>query len=251
MKHVSEEELIEHHYGESDPGVKRHLEECGACAEAYAALRRDLAELKATEPPARDAAYGEQVWRSLSNSLSAYAVPRRSWLQVGVWKGVSYAAACVLLVVGAFLAGRQWEQRKPPKVAKNEIQTKQQLVLVVLGDHLDRSERLLIELKHADASSAGLVSPMREEARNLLAANRVCRQSATQIDDPSLATFLDHLDRVLVELANEPGGLSGSAITRLQKEMNTEGLLFQVRVLRSRVPDQQLGGAVRSHGGTI
>jgi len=69
MKHLNEEELIEHHYGEGDADAKHHLEVCGQCAEAYAALGHDLAELNAAEPPARTSLYGEQVWRSLSNSL--------------------------------------------------------------------------------------------------------------------------------------------------------------------------------------
>jgi hypothetical protein len=251
MKHLNEEELIEHHYGESDAKVEHHLQVCGECAQDYAALASDLASLKAAEPPARDALYGEQVWRSLSSSLPAYAIRRRSWLGVSLWQGVGYAAACVLIVCGAFLAGRQWEQGKPRAAANIGGQSKQQVVLVVLGDHLDRSERLLIELKHADASNADIVSPLREEARNLLAANRLCRQSAVQIDDPTLATSLDHLGRVLAELADEPGGVSSSTIVRLQNEMNRDGLLFEIRVLRSRVPDQQPGGASQPHGGTI
>jgi len=251
MKHLSEEDLIEHYYSAGDASTESHLKMCEECAEAYAALDRDLTELKVAEPPARNPLYGKQVWQSLSNLLPAYAMHRRSWLQVSVWKGVSYAAACVLLVAVAFLAGRQWEQRKPRTTAKTNVQTKQQIVLVVLGDHLDRSERLLVELKHADATSADLASPMREEARNLLAANRLCRQSATQIDDPELVTALDRLDRVLAELVNEPGGLSISTITRLQNEMNTDSLLFEVRVLRSRMPDQQPGGVIQSNGVTI
>jgi anti-sigma-K factor RskA len=205
MKHISEEQLIEHHYGEGRAEVKHHLEVCGECAEAYAALGNDLAALKNTEPPARAAQYGEQVWRSLSSLLPVHSTQGRVWQRANLWKRIGYAAACALLIAGAFLAGRRWEQRKPP-LAGNGTQVKQQVVLVVLGDHLDRSERLLIELKHADAGSADMVSPLQEEARNLLPANRRCRQRAIQIDDRALATVLDRLDRVLAELANGPGG---------------------------------------------
>jgi hypothetical protein len=251
MKHLTEEELIEHHYGEGKAEIKHHLEVCGECAEAYSALGHDLAELKAPEPPARAALYGEQVWRSLSTSLPAYALSRRSWSRVNVWKGVRYATACTLLVAVAFVAGRHWEQRKPPITAARNDSVKEHVVLVVLGDHLDRSERLLIELKHADPSSAATVSPLREEARSLLPANRRCRQSAIQIDDPALATVLDHLDLVLAELANEPGGWSASSINRLQTEMNTDNLLFEIRVLRSRVLDREPGKVIPSNRGTL
>jgi hypothetical protein len=250
MKHLTEEELIGHRYGEDEPGVTRHLEECGQCAEAYAALRRDLAQLKAVEPPARSALYGEQVWRSLSNSLPVYAMQKRIWRRMALWSSLGYAAACALLVAGAFVAGRHWEHRKSPITAANDSRTKQQVVLVVLGDHLDRSERLLVELKHADASSGDMASPMQEEARKLLASNRACQQNVAQIDDPALAASLDRLGRVLAEMANEPGGLSNSTIARLQREVSIDGLLFEVRVLRTRVPERP-GKAVQPNGGTI
>jgi hypothetical protein len=122
---------------------------------------------------------------------------------------------------------------------------------VVLSDHLDRSERLLVELKHVDADSTEMVSPLRDEARSLLDANRICRQNAKQDDDPALTGALDHLDRLLAELANEPGGLNKATITRLQDEMNKDGLLFEVRVLRSRIPHAQGAGVESSKGGTI
>jgi hypothetical protein len=247
MKHLSKEQLIEHYYGEDGADVKHHLEICRECADAYAALGRDLGALKAPEAPDRASLYGEQVWGSISNSLPAYRARGGSWQRAGLWRKIGYAAACVLLIAGAFLTGGRWERKQSPITATgDDAQIKQPVVLVVLGDHLDRSERLLIELKHADASSAAAVFPLSEEARDLLPANRRCRQSAMQIDDPSLASVLDDLDRVLAELANEPGGLSASAITRLQTEMNTDGLLFEIRVLRTRVPDKNRSGIVQS-----
>jgi hypothetical protein len=50
------------------------------------------------------------------------------------------------------------------------------------------------------------------------------------------------LERLLVELANEPDGLSEADLKRLREEMNTEGLLFDVRVLQSRVSKQEQRG---------
>jgi hypothetical protein len=256
MKHLTEEELVERAYGEGDAAVERHLANCAECAEAYAALRSDLAALAPVEPPARDTAYGERVWQSIAPSLPVYESRKQRWFSTGLWKGLSYAAVCALLVACAFYAGRHWDHWKQPAVAENKSpQVKQPIVVVVLSDHLDRSERLLVELKHADAGSAEMVSPMRDEARSLLAANRVCRKNVQKIDDPALATALDHLDRLLDGLANQPGSLNAEAITRLQDEMNTDGLLFQVRVLRARIPDRRTAEQDRSkdlsRGGTI
>jgi hypothetical protein len=250
MKHPSEEQLIEHHYGEGTAEVKRHLGVCAECREAYAALRNDLAELKPSELPARSLQYGDEVWRSISSALPAHITGTPGWPRANLWKRIAYASACVVLIAGAFLAGRHWEQRKA-SLGGNSAQVKQQVVFVVLGDHLDRSERLLIELKHADASTADTVSPLREEARNLLPANRRFRQKAVQVDDPMLAAVLERLDRVLAELADERGELSTATITRLQTEMNTDGLLFEVRVLRTRMPDKDAAGVIRPEGKTL
>jgi hypothetical protein len=263
MKHLNEEDLIEHYYSKGvSSATGQHLESCAECAQAYAALRSDLAKMEFTEPPVRDAAYGKQVWQLIAPSLLAYEARQRGWLRSGPGRALKYAAACALLVVCAFIAGRQWEHRHIPASAANNpapvrqtqpnaAQPREHVVVVVLSDHLDRSERLLVELKHADADSEELAAPMRDEARNLLAANHVCRQKAEQADDPTLIATLDRLDHLLAELANQPDGFNAATLARLQDEMKADGLLFEVRVLRSRIPDQQADKSARHEGGTI
>jgi hypothetical protein len=252
MKHLTEEELIEHYYGEaaSAASVAHHLLKCNLCAEDYAALRQDLAAIKPSAVPMRDAQYGEQVWQPLRTSLPVYEKQKRGWLNFNIRKSLSYATACALLVAVAFFAGRQWEHHRPqsPQSTSNN-RAQQPIVLVVMGDHLDRSERLLIELKHTDAATMAL--PVKAEARDLLSANRLYRESATRAGDPQLTAALDRLERLLVEIVNEPDGSSPAHLARLQKEMNTDGLLFEVRVLRSRMPDRQESGAVRTKGVSI
>jgi len=120
---------------------------------------------------------------------------------------------------------------------------------VVLGDHLDRSERLLVELNHAEDAVAS--APLQSEARELLATNRLVRQSVSQVRDPAVEASLERLERLLVELANQPGGLSEADLKRLRQEMNTDGLLFDIRVLRSRVMEREQGAATGTKGVTI
>jgi hypothetical protein len=243
MSHLTEEDLIAHTFAEDDKdGVEQHLKACVACAMNYAALRSDLAEMEFAEVPARDALHGRRVWESISGSLPSYEAPKRNWLRGGPWMGLSYIAACAALATCTFIGGRLWERREAKTVAGNHTQQKQQsvahppqrVVVVVLSDHLDRSERLLMELKHADAGNAEMLSPLRDEARNLLPANRICRQKVKHDDDPALATALDRLDHLLAELANQPGDLNSTTIAKLQDEMNADRLLFEVRVLRTR-----------------
>ena len=260
MKHFNEEELIDYYYGESDDAQKisQHLRGCANCDVAYKALSRDLSEIASITPPARDAGYGEQVWQSIRNSVPKYGAHKKQrfgWLRLHPFGSFAAAAACLLIVAAAFFAGRQWEHRNPqtPSVADNasDSTSRERVVLVVLGDHLDRSERLLVELKHADPSTE---VPMQAAARELLSSNRLYRESVKQAGDPALTAALDHLERVLIEVANEPAGLSQARLDELQKEMNTDGLLFEVRVLRSRVQggvEQKSSAAAPTKGVTI
>jgi hypothetical protein len=262
MIHLSEEELIAQVYGEGDQAAaKEHLHQCAECSRAYASLRSDMSEMNFVEPPERDGFYGEKVWASISGSLPAYEARKGNWLRMGPWRGLSYAAACVLLGACTFIGGRVWERKQAQSTAEMKPEQQQQpvvqasprerVVVVVLGDHLDRSERLLVELKHADAESAEMVSPLREEAQSLLAANRICRQNARHDDDAALATALDRLDHLLQELTNQPGGLNAATLTRLQNEANADSLLLEVRVLRSQLPSQQAAASGQTKRGTI
>ena len=250
MKHCSEQELVDYHYGEGGETAS-HLETCADCAESYAELQSTLAAVEPIEPPARDAAYGKRVWESLAGRLP---VRRRKalWLGMGLWRGLAYAGTGALIVAGAFYAGRLWEHRKPPvTAAQAPSPSPTRVVVVVLGDHLDRTERLLVALKHADAANRDTISPLRDEARSLLAANHVCLQNTDQEDDPALAETLDHLDDLLSEIVNQPGSLNPETIARLQKEMRTEGLLFEVRALRSQIKDRQTVEQAGSLEGSI
>ena len=59
-------------------------------------------------------------------------------------------------MVAAFLAGRVWQRKQTSQTAivASDPQARQRVVVWVLGDHLDRSERLLVALNHADGNDA-------------------------------------------------------------------------------------------------
>ena len=289
MKHLKESEFIAYFYGESSQPDqdKEHLEFCGECAAAYKALTRDI-ELAAREMdqetvPARAAGYGDEVWRSLHASLLPYEPKRGQLLR---WFPRSHArltwsvaSAAAVLVLFAFLAGRLWEQKftpqrvpaqsaakdapekpdKPDKLA-DPLTTQHPVIVVLLSDHLERSERLLVELNHPDEA---VVDPtLQATARQLLAENRRYRQTAggagsvatdgksqdksnskpgetsDQVEilesSPAMTLTLNDLDRVLGQVADEPDGLSRAEIAQVKQQINASGLLFEVRILRSR-----------------
>jgi hypothetical protein len=252
MKHLTEEEMIEHYYSEDfrKADAQLHLQACKQCSQAYAELGKLLGSIRSPETPARGSDYGEQVWRSIQGSLRPYESKRKN--SFFHWPQLAYAAACLLFLAGAFLAGRMWEYaHTKPSLASAPQQAKERVVLFVLNNHLDRSERLLVQLNHAVAEGDKVDFRLQGEARQLLTDNRLCRQSVDRSDDPLLAAALDHLERVLLEVANSPEELSGADIPRIDQEMNTQGLLFQIRVLRTKVSEQKLNAQATPKGATI
>jgi len=123
----------------------------------------------------------------------------------------------------------------------------------VLTDHLDRTERLLVSLEHADSGDTAENAQLQTEARELLASNRLYRATASNAGDPALAGALDKLQGVLAEVANDPD-LTADDLQRVRNEMNTEGILFEIRVLRARGAEEMsgtTGGGKPAKGATI
>jgi hypothetical protein len=260
MSHLTEEELIEHYYAGQggDPGGKtfriaqRHLDGCAVCAAESTKLADDMKEINGLEYDKLSIAYGESVWSKVAQSLPVLAIDEAPRRRVPWGLMLGWAAASAVLIVGAFEVGRMWENRQQhPQnaVVKPQAPVQRQMVVVVLGDHLDRTERLLVELKHANGEDTDVVKPMREEARSLLVANHVFREDADKGGDTALTQALDRLDHLLSDVANAPGGLDSASITRLQEEMQSEGLLFKVRVLRSRTPHAAMTARIALKGG--
>ena len=242
MKHLTEEELVEKFYGAQTLEADAHLQECMECAAAFAVLESDLAAMRPVVVPERDENYAERMWGRVEGALPPRRRKESRRPRLALWRGLAYAAGCAVLVAGAFYGGRVYEQREQQKQVEARVKERPappaqpRVVVVVLGDHLDRSERLLVQLKHADAEDPELVNPLRDEARSLLAANHEFRDDAEKEGDPALTQALSHLDKLLTELATHPGGLDSAALERIKGEMNADGLLFEVRVLRSKNP---------------
>jgi hypothetical protein len=277
MKHLTEEEWIEFYYGESadSQALQEHLAECKECATMGQELARDLPKLQgmllAADEPQRDAEYGAAVWQVVRSSITPYPqtkTARQRWGWPGGWGLKLALAGCVAalaaVILMAFYSGRWWEQRREPQVASMANgQAGQRVILLVISDHLDRSQRLLAELNDPDEAAAD--HGLQATARELLTENRLYRTSAERADsaakdahaegahaenDASLETMLDDLEPVLVELANQPNHLNRAEIIRLRKEMNTSGVLFEIRVLRSKVPEPETNASFASMKGT-
>jgi hypothetical protein len=250
MNHLTDEQLTEHYLGEgaNRVAVETHLRICGWCEQVYEEIT-NVMEVRAPEPPARAPEYGKRVWQTIQAPLRPYPVTKRSYFS---WPRLVLASACLLGLAAAFLIGALWQRsRAHLSVANNSVQAQERVVLFILDDHLDRSERLLVQLNHAAGEKGDSDSSLQTEARQLLPDNRLSRQALSTRSDPMMASALDHLERVLLEVANSPDKLNSADIARIEHEMNTDSLLFQIRVLRARTSQQELKVEPSRKGATI
>jgi hypothetical protein len=241
MKHLGEDEFIDLYYGEATSAANTHLRACRDCSAKYAEFKHSMDTIQVPVVPKKDADYGERVWETLRPQLIPYEKKAARWHSWTQWRVAALAFSFAMLLTAAFLGGRYWERKSAthPIVAGNPAAGKR-VVLVVLTDHLDRTERLLVELNHADLPNRTQNAQLQSEARELLASNRLYRASASDAGDVVLAGALDRLEGVLAEIANDPN-LTEADLERVRKDMNTEGILFEIRVLLTRHSDLESG----------
>jgi RNA polymerase sigma factor (sigma-70 family) len=104
--------------------------------------------------------------------------------------------------------------------------TPERVLQAAVGDHLDRTQMMLVELANADTDGADILAGEQERAVDLVAANRVIRQSAMQSGDVQIVDILEDLERVLQEIANAPTNVTSNDLTDLQSRITRQDLLF-------------------------
>jgi hypothetical protein len=237
--HLSEDELVLHHYGESPDttATRGHLAGCEACRTSYEALSRVLAAVSETEVPARGPDYGRQVWEGLRGRLD----PRPARVLRFPRRFVAATAIAASLVF-AFLLGRAWQPAfSPTRVASEPISApaREKILLIAVGEHLERSQMVLVELQNARAEDGVDITSERRWASELVPANRLYRQAALRAGEPGVASVLEDLERVLVEVAASPDRLTPAAFEEIRQRIESQGILFKVRIIGSQVRERQ------------
>ena len=243
--HLNEDDLVLHYYGEmpaaEEGRATAHLAACGDCQESYTKLQRVMAFVDSA--PAFDAPEGFEriAWARLEPALASSGG--------GAWKWFVFSpatltlAAGVLLLIGAsFTAGRLTRTTTPAGGAapQSAEKVRERILLVDLGDHLDRSQMVLVELVSAGGDTGDVdISTERARAEQLVAVNRLYRQTALSTGDANMASLLDDLERVLVDIAASPATVSQEDLDSVRRRIDSKELLFKVRVVSSQVRERQ------------
>lgn len=223
MNHLSEAQLVEALYETPEAALEAHLSECAECRARFRQFQETLRGVSEYPVPERGENYGPEVWARLEPKLlKGREQPRRHWL----W--IATPALAALLTV-AFLGGIWVEKRHAAMNASMANASRERVLLMAMSDHLERSQIVLTEFLHDQASSPDLKDEQKR-ARNLLAENRLLRQTALHLGDRGHAALLEDLERVLLDLANGSPETDGQDLKLLQQRVENEGLLWKVRV---------------------
>jgi hypothetical protein len=223
MNHLSDDELTLVHYGEA--AADAHLDDCAECRERYDSVRRVLG-LVEMPVPERGPGFGAEVWKRIEGRIEKKR-SRRRWI-------VPVAAALILLLGGAFEAGRFYQAKRQPAKAP-DAGTAARILLVAVSDYLERSQIVLIELANADPNAALDISLEQQRARDLVAENRLYRQTAERTGQSGIASLLEELERVLLEIEHAPSTMTPEELKRLRHQLRDDGILFKMRVMGTSV----------------
>jgi hypothetical protein len=255
MNHLTDEQLVSYHYGDAIEGIdaatiEEHLHACGACQAVIDEIRRTLQTVSDLDVPVRGEGYGSEVWARIQPSLRQPDGPW--WERLGAMfapRRLALAGGVAVLVAAAFVAGRFAPGRPattpttsaPAATAAAQNASaereavRERILLVAVGDHLERSQMALVELVNSPGGRTVDISGEQERARNLVTETRLYRQTALTAGEPAVATMLDDLERVLVEIANGPSTMTGEEFSKVRSRIEQQGIIFKVRVFGDRV----------------
>jgi len=269
--HITDEELLLDFYGEATPEqrqeIRAHLEQCARCRALDRELRAVLALVDrepAVDPPP---GFEQELWARLEPVVSASRGPARLEPVVSgerraaagtaastpwsfEWPRWVLAASVAALAAGSFSLGRVWDG--PAQVTAPAADARDLGELVFrseVEEHLERSQRVFVELVNADDEAAPVVlASDRDRAADLVAAGRLYRRSAEEIGDTATRDLLEDVERVLVEIANGSADETSNALSEVRARISEQDLIFRLRVMTAAMRARDERAGFRSQG---
>jgi hypothetical protein len=234
-----EQELISYYYGDAeDPAaVEKVLASDPAARRLYEELSALLEQVQPSEPPERGQDYARRVWNKVQWRMEPQL--RFRWWEFLTLRHVAPAVLLAAFIIGAFLVGRYAGGPAPSIEAGISERARQQILMLAVAEHLERTQLMLVELLNAPAQDAVDISTERRQVGDLLTDTRLYRTSAAESGNVLIAGVLDELERILIELRHSPETLSPRDIERLRQSLDEQGTLFKIRVLNSKIRQQQ------------
>ncbi len=229
--HLDYDQLTLLYFDHGPPAALDHLNACAACRDSYSEITLLLNAARAIPVPEKDTDWEQRLWNTIAPSVRL-ALPRPRPMRFSPWL---LAPAFAALLAMAFLVGRS---TRPAPAAAFSPQARERVLLITLGDHLDRSQIVLAELVNAPEGVSLNIAAQQQLAGSLVSENRLLRQVVSRQGDLSDAAVLDDLERVLLDVAHSPAEVSPGELDRLRQRIASQELLFKVRVITTNVREK-------------
>jgi len=227
--------LILFFYGEheSPEEMERELTADPELARRYEALRLELSALDRLEAPEPRPGLDARMWARLAPSLAR--PPRRFAVPTGWLDWAALATAVLVVALVGFLAGRVLHAPPDERTVAETLKAlppaaRDRVLQAALADHLDSSQRLLLEV----ANGAPSLHEERAWAETLLSANRLYRRAAQRAGQRRVAAVLAELEPIFSQLADAPETFD---LRRSKERIENGDLLFKVRITRNNLKE--------------
>jgi hypothetical protein len=236
MKHLTDNQLTLLYYNEASTDEHSHAASCEACRLRFADFAQFMDAMRDVPAASPRPQWEKRLWSEIEPRVAEALMPRRPlWARLYVM-GPALAAVCAAVFFAGMYTQNRFDRSHPESFSPK---SRERVLLITMGDHLDRSQIVLAELANAPESGKTDISSEQQLAARLLGENRLLRQTAQHVGDASDAALLDQLERVLLDIAHSPAEVSSSELKDLQDRIEAQGLLFKVRVVSAA--DRQKG----------
>ena len=265
VRHLSDEDLLLDYYGEAADAqraeIREHLTTCAECRALDRELRGVLALVDSEPLPEAPVGFERDMWARLEPHIAGAALRRPGEVRLPPSPGFggprkpdtthrtfwrfefprwALAASAAALAVASFWLGRVWDGAPAPSVAAVPEVTgvrpvSERMLRNEVEEHLERTQRVLLELANADDSTPVVLASNRERAADLVAAGRLYRRSVEDIGDAETRDLLEAVERVLVEIANGPDVESSNDLTEVRTRISDQDLIFRLRLVTAEM----------------
>lgn len=174
-----------------------------------------------------------RIWARVEPELRR--PPRRVALRAGSLRWAALAAGVLVVALLGFLAGRELPPAPTERAVVENLkalppEARDRVLQAALADHLEASQRLLLEVTNGAPSADG----ERAWAETLLSANRLYRRAAERAGQRRVAAVLFELEPFLMQLADAPESFD---LRRAQERIEDADLLFKLRITRNNLKE--------------
>ena len=215
-----------------DPQLKKQVAENSELSKQFEQLQNDMNKLETQlEGYQPNEQYGAHVWEQIADKLEApqqaETEQKHSWISRLLSSfhqpRFSFAAVAGLMLVmtfSFFMLNNTMQQPVAPALD-------QRLLAQNIHRHLTQTEIFLTRLSNSDASYQ---PNFHQTAQQLLSTNRLFEAALTDQGSPHLSALLSDLERVFLELANQPEN-SPNYLQPNQQRVAEQNLLFKVKTM--------------------